>query len=253
MNKHPMTKRGADKLRKELQRLKSVDRPRVIQAIAEARAHGDLKENAEYHAAKEAQEHLERKIAELEFKLSRAQVVTDPNRDPLLFLAHLVYAFHPRQPDWCAPAMTALEDAGGRVTPGALTPLLNALTLELAGDESQDREAILVLEAVGLIVTYEQVSSCAGVLVVGRAAAGKLEGVARDPARPLLRDPDRRLSSRAAAGAVDVVRHSRVCVFRVLAHDDVVHAGRIPDLHHVGEPRGQQHVVAISGHCDRVG
>jgi ATP/maltotriose-dependent transcriptional regulator MalT/DNA-binding SARP family transcriptional activator len=77
--------------------------------------------------------------------------VTDPNRDPLLFLAHLVCAFHPHEPGWCAPAMAALEDTGGRVTPDALTPLLNALTLELAGDESPGREAILVLDDYHLV------------------------------------------------------------------------------------------------------
>ncbi len=77
--------------------------------------------------------------------------ITDPDRDPLLFLAHLVCAFEPRDPAWCEPAMAALEEAGGRVTPEALTPLLNALTLELAGDEIPDREAILVLDDYHLV------------------------------------------------------------------------------------------------------
>ena len=75
MNKVPMTVRGAEMLREELKRLKSVDRPRVIQAIAEARAHGDLKENAEYHAAKEQQGFLEGRIKEIEGKLSHIQVI----------------------------------------------------------------------------------------------------------------------------------------------------------------------------------
>jgi transcription elongation factor GreA len=75
MNKVPMTVRGAQLLREELQRLKSEDRPQVIQAIAEARAHGDLKENAEYHAAKEQQGFIEGRIKEIEGKLSHIQVI----------------------------------------------------------------------------------------------------------------------------------------------------------------------------------
>ena len=75
MNKVPMTVRGAELLREELARLKSEDRPQVIQAIAEARAHGDLKENAEYHAAKEQQGFIEGRIKEIEGKLSHIQVI----------------------------------------------------------------------------------------------------------------------------------------------------------------------------------
>jgi transcription elongation factor GreA len=72
-----MTIAGAQKLKEELNRLKTVERPRIIQAIAEARAHGDLSENAEYHAAKEQQGFIEGRIKELEHKLSHAQVI-DP-------------------------------------------------------------------------------------------------------------------------------------------------------------------------------
>lgn len=75
MNKFPMTVRGAELLREELQTLKSKDRPQVIKAIAEARAHGDLKENAEYHAAKDQQGFIEGRIKELEAKLSNLQVI----------------------------------------------------------------------------------------------------------------------------------------------------------------------------------
>lgn len=75
MNKVPMTVRGAELLREELKRLKSEDRPRVIQAIAEAREHGDLKENAEYHAAKEQQGFIEGRIKEIEGKLSNVQEI----------------------------------------------------------------------------------------------------------------------------------------------------------------------------------
>jgi transcription elongation factor GreA len=75
MNKVPMTLRGAELLRDELKNLKSVDRPQVIAAIAEARAHGDLKENAEYHAAKEQQGFIEGRIKDIEAKLSNLQVI----------------------------------------------------------------------------------------------------------------------------------------------------------------------------------
>lgn len=75
MEKVPMTIEGFQKLETELHRLKAEERPRIIQAIAEARAHGDLSENAEYHAAKEAQGMNEAKVAELEDKLSRADVI----------------------------------------------------------------------------------------------------------------------------------------------------------------------------------
>jgi len=75
MSKVPLTLRGAEKMRVELKQLKSVDRPRVIMAIAEARAHGDLKENAEYHAAKEQQGFIEGRIKDLDGKLSHAQII----------------------------------------------------------------------------------------------------------------------------------------------------------------------------------
>lgn len=75
MQKIPLTVTGAELLRAELARLKSADRPAVINAIAEARAHGDLSENAEYHAAKERQSFIEGRIAELEAKLGNAQII----------------------------------------------------------------------------------------------------------------------------------------------------------------------------------
>ena len=75
MNRVPMTVRGEQVLREELERLKKVERPRITQAIAEAREHGDLKENAEYHAAREQQSFAEGRIKELEHKLSHAQII----------------------------------------------------------------------------------------------------------------------------------------------------------------------------------
>ena len=78
MSKIPLTVTGAEKLREELHRLKTVDRPSVVAAIAEARSHGDLSENAEYDAAKERQGFIEGRIAEVEGKLSNAQII-DPS------------------------------------------------------------------------------------------------------------------------------------------------------------------------------
>lgn len=75
MSKHPITAHGANLLREELRRLKTVERPRITEAIAEARAHGDLRENAEYHAAKEQQGFVEARIRDIEAKLSNAQVI----------------------------------------------------------------------------------------------------------------------------------------------------------------------------------
>ena len=88
MQKFPMTVEGEAALRSELQQLKSTDRPRVIAAIAEAREHGDLKENAEYHAAREQQGFIEGRIQEIEGKLSNAQVIdikTIPHTGKVLF------------------------------------------------------------------------------------------------------------------------------------------------------------------------
>ena len=75
MNKVPLTVRGAEKLQTELKKLKAEDRPRIIQAIADAREHGDLKENAEYHAAREQQSFCEGRIKEIEAKLSNATII----------------------------------------------------------------------------------------------------------------------------------------------------------------------------------
>ena len=112
MNKFPLTVVGAEKLRAELQHLKSVERPAVIQAIAEARAQGDLSENAEYDAAKEKQGFIEGRIADLEGKLSNAQII-----DP-----------------------TTL-DADGRIVFGANVELEDAdsaVTYQIVGDDEAD-------------------------------------------------------------------------------------------------------------------
>jgi transcription elongation factor GreA len=94
----PMTRSGYDKLREELERLKRTERPAITKAIAEARAHGDLSENAEYHAAREKQSFLEGRIAELEGKVGNAEVLEPPaGGDRVIFGSTLL-----------------LEDAGGK-------------------------------------------------------------------------------------------------------------------------------------------
>jgi transcription elongation factor GreA len=120
MNKVPLTKRGAEKLQAELQQLKTVDRPRIIKAIAEARAHGDLKENAEYHAAREQQSFAEGRIKEIEGKLSHAHVID-----------------------------VASLDAGGKVVFGATVDLIdedtgNEITYQIVGEDEADIKAGLI-------------------------------------------------------------------------------------------------------------
>lgn len=104
MSRTPITLEGAARLRTELQQLKSVNRPKVIQAIAEARAHGDLRENAEYHAAREQQGFIEGRIAEIESSLSNADIID-----------------------------TSKLNAGGRVVFGASVLLVNVETDEEVG------------------------------------------------------------------------------------------------------------------------
>ncbi len=116
MSMVPMTVKGAEQLNQELENLKRVQRPQVIQAIAEARAHGDLSENAEYHAAKEQQSFIEGRIVEVEAKLSVAQVI-DPTK----------------------------VNAEGRVVFGATVELLDTendteVTYQIVGDDEADIE-----------------------------------------------------------------------------------------------------------------
>jgi transcription elongation factor GreA len=120
MSTIPITKRGAEKLKDELHRLKTVDRPWVINAIAEARAQGDLSENAEYDAAKDRQGFIEGRIAEIEGKLSAAQII-----DPLEV------------------------EAGGRIVFGATVDLEDedsgvAVTYQIVGEDEADLKLGLV-------------------------------------------------------------------------------------------------------------
>ena len=136
MSTIPITQRGAEKLKEELHRLKTVDRPAVIQAIAEARAQGDLSENAEYDAAKDRQGFIEGRIQEIEGKLSAAQII-----DP------------------------ASVDAGGRVVFGA--------TVELEDEDSGDRVRYQIVgeDEADLKMGLINISS-----PIARALIGKEEG-----------------------------------------------------------------------------
>ena len=120
MQRAPMTKAGSERLRAELEQLKSVDRPRVIAAIAEARAHGDLKENAEYHAAREQQGFIEGRIGQIEAALSTAQIID-----------------------------SATLNAGGKVVFGAVVELEDAdnggsVTYQIVGDLEADIKKNLI-------------------------------------------------------------------------------------------------------------
>ncbi len=136
MSTIPITKRGAEKLKEELHRLKTVDRPAVIQAIAEARAQGDLSENAEYDAAKDRQGFIEGRIQEIEGKLSAAQII-----DP------------------------ASVDAGGRVVFGA--------TVQLEDEDSGDQVKYQIVgeDEADLKLGLINISS-----PIARALIGKEEG-----------------------------------------------------------------------------
>lgn len=135
--KTPMTKKGAEALRVELEHLKRVERPDVINAIAEARAHGDLKENAEYHAARERQSFLEGRIAELELKLSNCQEI-DPatlNTDKVVFGA-TVELFNLDTEEEVTYQIVGVDEADLNVGKISISsPIARALIGKKTGDE----------------------------------------------------------------------------------------------------------------------
>ena len=144
MSLSPMTVRGAEKLREELHQLKTVDRPRITKAIAEARAHGDLSENAEYHAAREQQSFGEGRINAIGSALAEAQIID-----------------------------VTKVDAGGRVVFGATVGLLNVetdaeVTYQIVGEEESDIDT-------GLISVTSPIA---------RALIGKEEGDSADVNAP---------------------------------------------------------------------
>lgn len=149
MSKTPMTQSGAQKLRDELQRLRNDVRPRIIRAIAEARAHGDLSENAEYHAAREQQGFVEARIADIENKLSHAEVID-----------------------------IAAINARGKVVFGATVEIMNVDTEEVAvyqivGEDEADIKSGLV--SIRSPIARALITKEVGEIIVVEAPAGRLE------------------------------------------------------------------------------
>ncbi|WP_291824484.1 transcription elongation factor GreA [Marinobacter sp.] len=133
----PMTVAGEARLRQELNRLKSEDRPRVIAAIADAREHGDLKENAEYHAAREQQSFIEGRIQEIEGKLSAAQVIdvtTIQNTGKVIFgtTVHLVNVETEEEVTYKIVGEDEADIKEGKISIGS--PIARALVGREAGD-----------------------------------------------------------------------------------------------------------------------
>ena len=149
MNKFPMTVSGEAALREELERLKKVERPRITQAIAEAREHGDLKENAEYHAAREQQSFNEGRIMEIEGKLGNAQVID----------------------------VTAMPRTG-KVIFGTTIDLLNletdqTVTYRIVGEDEADVKLNLI--SVGSPIARALIGKEEGDVVIVRAPGGDIE------------------------------------------------------------------------------
>jgi transcription elongation factor GreA len=149
MNKFPMTLAGETALRKELDRLKKVERPRIVEAIAEARAHGDLKENAEYHAAREQQSFAEGRIMEIEGKLGNAQVID----------------------------ITAIPKTG-KVIFGTTVDLINldtndTVTYRIVGEDEADVKSNLI--SVGSPIARALIGKEEGDVVVVKAPGGDIE------------------------------------------------------------------------------
>jgi transcription elongation factor GreA len=136
--KTPMTATGAEQLRKELEQLKKVERPEIIQAIAEARAHGDLRENAEYHAAKERQGFIEGRIRDIESKLSHAQVVDLSNitNNGTVIFASTVKIINSETQEEIAYQIVGEDEANIKVGKISITsPIARALIGKHVGDE----------------------------------------------------------------------------------------------------------------------
>ena len=149
MNKTPMTAQGALRLREELHRRKTEDRPRITTAIAEARAHGDLKENAEYHAAREQQSFNEGRINDIEGKLSNAEIIE----------------------------VTKIN-AQGKVVFGATVELCNVeteeqVTWKIVGEDEADVKARMI--SVGSPIARALIGKSEGDTVVVKAPSGDIE------------------------------------------------------------------------------
>ena len=149
MNKVPITARGAQNLRDELKRLKSVDRPRVIEAIATAREHGDLKENAEYHAAREQQSFIEGRIQHIDGIISNAEIID-----------------------------VAKLDTGGRIVFGATVQLAeeetgDEVTYQIVGEDEADIKLKLI--SVTSPIARALISKSAGDIAIVIAPGGEKE------------------------------------------------------------------------------
>jgi transcription elongation factor GreA len=149
MNESPMTTKGAQKLRDELHNLKTVERPKVIQAIADARELGDLKENAEYHAAREQQSFIEGRIVELETKLASAKIID----------------------------VTKLN-AHGKVVFGTTVNLMNVetdeeVTYQIVGDDEADIKAQLI--SISSPIARALIGKEEGDIAIVQAPGGKKE------------------------------------------------------------------------------
>jgi len=131
----PMTRQGYARLQQELEQLRREERPRIIKAIAEARAHGDLSENAEYHAAKERQGFIEGRIAELEVKVGRAEVIDPPrDGDRITFGSTvLLRGADGKELRYQIVGSDEAEPAGGRIS--VLSPIARTLIGRSVGDE----------------------------------------------------------------------------------------------------------------------
>jgi transcription elongation factor GreA len=152
----PITKHGAEALRRELQRLKGIERPSVINAIAEARAQGDLSENAEYDAAKDKQGFIEGRIMEIESKLSSAQVID--------------------------PSLIDIDDIDGRIVFGATVKMCDlaedggegaVVTYQIVGDDEASLESGKI--SINSPVARALIGKCQGDVATVRAPAGVRE------------------------------------------------------------------------------
>ena len=135
--KVPMTVQGAEKLREELQELKAVARPRVIAAIAEARAHGDLRENAEYHAAKEQQGFIEGRIQDIEYKLANAHVIdlTNLKNEGRVVFAATVCLVHCETEESVSYQIVGEDEANLKIGKVSVSsPIARAMIGKYAGD-----------------------------------------------------------------------------------------------------------------------
>ena len=151
MKKVPMTATGAAQLRAELQELKTVARPRITAAIAEARAHGDLKENAEYHAAREQQSFAEGRIAEIESKLAGAQIIdvtTLPASDKVVFGSTVRLTYEDTEEEKCYQIVGEDEADLRQNKISFISPIARALMGKFVGD-------VVDVQTPGGVKTYE--------------------------------------------------------------------------------------------------